>query len=351
MYKTDARWPGLDEKCLQAYAKAVERGSYSVPDIARELGIDVPEAERIKDVLIKLRVVNPLTTGTGHVTLDPAIAEAALAAQLETEISQRRQRLAQIHAQLRRLVPLYAAGNPLARHEESIRTLVDAAEVDREIGVATRRCRHEVMTIQPGGGRSTRTLRIALPRDVSLLERGVKMRVIYQTTAQSSLATRMYVRRITDAGGEVRVSDELFERLIIFDHELAFVPQRRERGGPPGAAVVSDPTIVDFCCRIFESLWRPGLPFDSAQEAGPGHRRETTDLQRAILRFMALGMKDDLIARRLGMSTRTCRRYISEIMELLDVTSRFQAGAVAARLGLVAAPLPGAAPEGDEAPA
>ena len=41
---------------------------------------------------------------------------------------------------------------------------------------------------------------------------------------------------------------------------------------------------------------------------------------------MAQGHKDELVARRLGMSVRTCRRYISEIMEQVESSSRFQAG-------------------------
>lgn len=50
---------------------------------------------------------------------------------------------------------------------------------------------------------------------------------------------------------------------------------------------------------------------------------------------MTKGYKDEMVARRLGMSVRTCRRHIAEITEQLEATSRFQAGYNAARQELL----------------
>ena len=60
-----------------------------------------------------------------------------------------------------------------------------------------------------------------------------------------------------------------------------------------------------------------------------------SELTQAILGQLATGAKDELIARRLGMSVRTCRRHIAAIMLHLRAESRFQAGALAAQLGLL----------------
>lgn len=56
---------------------------------------------------------------------------------------------------------------------------------------------------------------------------------------------------------------------------------------------------------------------------------------RALLHALARGGKDEIVARRLGMSTRTFRRRLMNLMIRLDVTSRFQAGAKAAHAGLL----------------
>ena len=55
-------------------------------------------------------------------------------------------------------------------------------------------------------------------------------------------------------------------------------------------------------------------------------------LQHAIIRLLLQGAKDEVIARRLGVSVRTCRRHISSIMDQLGATSRFQAGAMIQQL-------------------
>ena len=54
------------------------------------------------------------------------------------------------------------------------------------------------------------------------------------------------------------------------------------------------------------------------------------DLQQAIARLMAQGLTDEVVARRLGMSVRTCRRHIAAMLQNLDAVSRFQAGVQAA---------------------
>jgi DNA-binding NarL/FixJ family response regulator len=47
------------------------------------------------------------------------------------------------------------------------------------------------------------------------------------------------------------------------------------------------------------------------------------------------GLKDEAAARRLGMSLRTYRRRVAEILTLLDADSRFQAGIRAHEFGLI----------------
>ncbi|MGI5530482.1 response regulator transcription factor [Streptomyces syringium] len=58
------------------------------------------------------------------------------------------------------------------------------------------------------------------------------------------------------------------------------------------------------------------------------------ELDHTIVRLLAAGLKDEAIARRLGMSLRTARRHIADIMETLGAESRFQAGMLAARAGM-----------------
>ena len=59
------------------------------------------------------------------------------------------------------------------------------------------------------------------------------------------------------------------------------------------------------------------------------------ELRRFLLRLLATGQKDEQIARALGMSLRTVRRRIADLMTELGADSRFQAGVEAVRRGWV----------------
>jgi DNA-binding NarL/FixJ family response regulator len=48
-----------------------------------------------------------------------------------------------------------------------------------------------------------------------------------------------------------------------------------------------------------------------------------------------LGAKDETIARQLGVSLRTVRRRVAELMDELGASTRFQAGMEAVRRGLL----------------
>ncbi|MES9506285.1 hypothetical protein ABWJ92_07700 [Streptomyces sp. NPDC000609] len=54
-----------------------------------------------------------------------------------------------------------------------------------------------------------------------------------------------------------------------------------------------------------------------------------------IIDLMAQGLKDEVVARRIGMGSRMFRRHMSSIMEKLGASSRFQDGVVAAGAGLI----------------
>ena len=58
-------------------------------------------------------------------------------------------------------------------------------------------------------------------------------------------------------------------------------------------------------------------------------------LAPSLLDALASGSKDEAAARALGMSLRTYRRRVAELMAAVGATSRFQAGLRARELGLI----------------
>lgn len=77
-------------------------------------------------------------------------------------------------------------------------------------------------------------------------------------------------------------------------------------------------------------------PTDDSSSRQPESRdaaRELREVDRNLLRLLAVGMTDEAVARQLGLSLRTTRRRIAALMSHLSASSRFQAGAEAAKRG------------------
>ncbi|MFJ9605979.1 LuxR C-terminal-related transcriptional regulator [Kitasatospora sp. NPDC101176] len=224
-----------------------------------------------------------------------------------------------------------ATDAPGADDPPQLQVIATLPEVRAALDRASAECRSEVLTSQPGGGsRVPAAMEDALRRDRVLLARGVRMRTLYHHTARFNGPSQAYVEAATALGAEYRTAHELFGRLIVFDRELAFLPLD---DGSWGALVVRQKALVAYLCEIFEQTWTLARPFAEAAEDGFGQVAQ--ELDQTIVRMLAAGLKDEAIARRLGMSLRTARRHIADIMDELAADSRFQAGVAAARAGLL----------------
>ena len=219
-----------------------------------------------------------------------------------------------------------AAGEPCG-----FRTL-DAEQVPAEIEAALLSGTDEVVSTHPGAPRWDGYPDGSVAPDVALLRRGVGRRLLYQHTARANLGMPSYVSRLAGSGGQVRTTPEGLERMLIVDRRTAFVPLAPPGVEPFGSVVTTHRPVVEFLYRGFERLWSGALPYeaDSAR-----YDEVSADIKVSVLRLMAAGLKDDAIAHRLGIATRTCRRHISQIMDELNATSRFQAGVKLARLRLL----------------
>ncbi|MFF9212414.1 MULTISPECIES: LuxR C-terminal-related transcriptional regulator [unclassified Streptomyces] len=326
--------PHLGELAVTAYGVALDRGRFHDEEIAAALGEDVGRVEEARKALQDLHLLSPTVPGRPVVPLDPEIAEAQLISPLEVAIARRRREIGRVHQELRTLAADYRARRGGPAGDVPITVYDDVDEVRREIDRARYGCTSERMSLQSGGGRPPELLEADREHTVELLRRGVRVRILYQHTARTSLATRTYVQEVTRRGAEVRTVGELSERLIIYDRKVAFIPKEQNERRPPGAAVVSEPTVVGYLCRSFETVWQIGRPFEVDGQPAE-YQQLAEEVRMSIIRLMALGLKDEVIARRLGMAARTCRRHISAIMEEMGAVSRFQAGLMMGRQGLL----------------
>lgn len=92
---------------------------------------------------------------------------------------------------------------------------------------------------------------------------------------------------------------------------------------------IRSPLLVRAFSALFDQAWRSGLPVP----------RSAYDplLADRLLPMLAAGLKDQAIARYLGVSLRTVRRRVADLMAELGVQTRFQLGSAAERRGLLRA--------------
>ncbi|MDX3801222.1 hypothetical protein [Streptomyces sp. AK04-3B] len=322
----------LDGICATAYQKAVTLGRFDREQIARALGTSLEVAVRVEQTLTEFSLLHPMPGEPETlVPVSPEAAAADLVGPTEQQIHELQQAVTDVRTRMRSLQPAYFESRRRRNQAEAFDVISDIRVLQAMLDDWGARCRTEILTAQPGGPRPPRYLENARPLTLARLARGVRVRHLYQHTVRSDLTTTSYIRAVAAAGAEVRTTDELIDRIIIYDREAVFLPEHVE-DRPPGAVVVREPTLVAFLCKVYEHLWDTGTAFT------PGATAQTPvadDLKRSIIKLMAQGHKDELVARRLGMSVRTCRRYISEIMEQVESSSRFQAGVNVALVGLL----------------
>ena len=193
--------------------------------------------------------------------------------------------------------------------------------INNFIQAAVNDCRRELLTAQPHGRRPAPELAIAVERDIKALNRGIRMRTLYQHSARQSPATREYVAEVTQHGAEVRTLDEFFNRLIVVDRHVAIIPSS---AGDKVAVAIHDSSLIDYLVDIFERSWERARPF-TAHDAR-SERSIASDVRAMTIRLLVEGHSDPASAKRLGVSTRTYAGYIAALKEEYGVQTRFQLG-------------------------
>ncbi|MFD7033102.1 hypothetical protein ACFWAR_34270 [Streptomyces sp. NPDC059917] len=314
----------LDDVDAKAYRNAVLLGRFVREEMAAALGVTIEKAASVEQRLASLNLLRPMPGEPNLlVPVSPDAAAADLVGPTENHIRDLQQSVTDVRTRMRSLLPAYFESRQQRNQAEAFDVISDVDVLQAMLDEWGDKCRTEVLSAQPGGSRPPNLLATARPKILERLHRGVRIRHLYQHTVRGDLATTAYIQAVTEGGAEVRTTDELIDRVVIYDREVAFLPEQHVVGRQPGAVVVREPTLVAFLCKVYEHLWAGATKFTpgSADSA-----EITDDVKRSIIRLMAQGYKDELVARRLGMSVRTCRRYISQVMLDVDATSRFQAG-------------------------
>ncbi|MGW5782566.1 LuxR C-terminal-related transcriptional regulator [Streptomyces sp. NPDC003757] len=231
--------------------------------------------------------------------------------------------------------PLIRMGGRDLAHEDTpaLRILSSKRRTGQAIEEAMAEGTQELLAIQPHDAHVTKRpdiLEGALKRDQAFLDRGARIRALYQHTMRHAPYARARYEQLT-GDVEARTLDEITERLIVVDRTVAFIPASADRSL---ALEVRHPALIAYFVNTFDRLWRLATPMHPQAVHQPT-LNGIPPRQRAIAALLVEGYTDSDIADRLGMNVRTARVHIAKLAATLGSESRAQLGYLIGRSGIL----------------
>ncbi|TWE18498.1 regulatory LuxR family protein [Kitasatospora atroaurantiaca] len=256
-------------------------------------------------------------TDISYCAVSPRAVSGRLATELRATATRLLVRAESLPAMLDGLTKAYDDTPRPADRSGPVELVHDRAEIQHRIARLLSDCKEEMLTAQPGP-RPAHGLAIALQQDLPFLQRGGVLRTLYRPTALDEPATVAYAATVTEHGGRVRILDEPFPKMMLFDRTVAVIPAGEDR---LSASFVEDRTMVDHLVSSFERDWRraDSVAWGSSEE---GRSR----VPERVGRLLAQGFTQRAVATRLGLSERTVAGHISRLRERYGAQTLFQLG-------------------------
>lgn len=210
-------------------------------------------------------------------------------------------------------------------------------EVSRSVQEAISRTREligrhgEALTSVPGVPLSAEYMSLCLDVSVSAAGRGAYIRSLYSDSIYRDADSIDFVRRTVSGGVEARCTSRTPSPrpgpMIVGRTVAIFLNYRGDE---------QRWTFVHGGAAVCQAVWRFERVWDAATSVEDLTGCAALDpLERRILLQLSRGVKDETAARALGVSSRTYRRHVTTLCDLLGASSRFEAGAKAAQVGWI----------------
>jgi DNA-binding NarL/FixJ family response regulator len=313
-----------EEMATLMYMALRRLGCGDLATVRSTMGLGADEAEEAWRRLEALGLIKRGDTSGLYMTVDPDVAL-----------------LGMVQAQRAHMESLAGASESIVRHfrpavlQENLRVEVQLIEDRRHRNDYLRSlhvaARDDMWSMHPGPLPSADVLEASLRRDADLVARGVRVRAVYGHAVASRRQNRKYLAALAGLGAEVRLARLVPFDLLLFDAAAAVMPSDPEEPSAP-MLVLQGSQLMGTYVAMFRDVWLRAAPF-SHDGAVPEQR--LTDKQQAVLTLLVNGLTDEQISRRLGISTRTVGRTVSEVMAQAGARTRFHAGVLAGASGMV----------------
>ncbi|MER6572197.1 helix-turn-helix transcriptional regulator [Streptomyces sp. NPDC001093] len=304
-----------------------------VEELSSRLGMSESEVRAALDQLADLRLLRPSEEVPGEapgglLPVDPRVGLAALLQHNELQRQRREQEFEESQAAITRMLAEYR-DESASEQNNRIERLMGMATVQARLEELTRSISTECLAFSPGGARSAASLEASRPLNMEALGRGVRMRSVFLDSVRKDRATTKHAEWLTELGGQVRTVPALPLRMVIFDREVALVPLD-PADTRKGAVQITSMGVITALVSLFEQVWADATPLGTPQERD---EQGLTRQEQQLLRLLGQGYTDEAAGKHLGLSLRTVRRMMADLMERLGARSRFEAGLHAGRRG------------------
>lgn len=215
--------------------------------------------------------------------------------------------------------------------------LTTPVEIKQRLVEIERACRATVDIMVKGASPSD-TAEEPLRR---MLERGVRIRCIYERSILDTPTGETYLARWREMGEQQRLIDRVPFRAAVFDRSTVLVPLSSQATSITSLLEVKA-GLGEAFAEVFELLWQQRSTYITP--------RSLTDQEVQILTLMCEGMSDHKIAKKLEIGVRTVQRRLGELTSLFQVASRPALAAKVVALGLITPFLPPVGQHGPDAP-
>lgn len=299
------------------YRQLLRDPTATVSDLAARLDA---RSDRIRAALTRLEDLGLATAGDNGKRA-PVSPDGAL----DSLIHRREAELARVRAAKQSFMDEFALGRLQYKLSELFDVVTGTTAIYRFAREVYQGARHEILGFdQPPYAHPADFDEVAT--EAPVLARGATIKMIYSAEALQRPGRMQVVTELARAGEHARTLPSLPIKLKVFDRQVAIVPLIGDRHAAESVGVISESGILAGMVALFEAYWQIAHPIGSAAP-----EPELAGEERMVLTWLTAGMKDDAIARELGVSVRTVRRRVNRILNVLQASSRFQAGIAAAR--------------------
>ncbi|WP_405798574.1 helix-turn-helix transcriptional regulator [Streptomyces sp. NBC_01506] len=212
---------------------------------------------------------------------------------------------------------------------QGIEQLEGLSEIRNRIDDLAFFARDEILSVEPYTKLSPENIERSRPLDLRCLRRGVRIRNVVLAAALDDLPTRDYLRELVKRGAQIRVAENITERILVYDGRTALVPLDPQNTAR-GALLAHKSGLVSNIIALFEKIWTQAEDILTVTKESGDAVGGLSEIEQQVLISMCTVGKDEAGARDLGISVRTYRRHVADLLQSLGAASRAQ-GALLAR--------------------